>query len=106
MAYTFICEKCGKTVQSNSDPSKWKQRVCFDCKNASGQVVSKSPTQRYVPPSQKPEVKTSAFDLKTYVSEMIVVFQEIYTQCQENNLDIPIENMCNWTTSVMIQKGR
>lgn len=106
MSYTFVCEKCGKTLSTNSDPSKWRERICFDCRNSSGQQVSKAPSKRYTPPVQRSEAKVPEFNLKTYVSEMIVVFQEIYSQCQENNLDIPLENMCNWTTSIMIQKGK
>ena len=30
--FTFVCEKCGGTFQSKSDPSKWRHRLCNNCR--------------------------------------------------------------------------
>lgn len=94
MTYSFVCEKCGKTVSCNSDPSKWKQRICLDCRNK----TSVKPEQRYTPPK--------GFDLVTYVAEMIVVYTTIKKMLDEEGLEVPEANIAQWTTSVMIQKDK
>lgn len=96
--YSFVCEKCGKTVSCNSDPSKWKSRVCMDCRNGN-KPSSTAPATRYTPP-------TKSFDLLTYVSEMIVVYKTLKDVCQEEGVEIPEANLAQWTTSIMIQKDR
>ena len=94
MTYSFVCEKCGKTVSCKSDPSKWKQKICMDCRNQS----APKPEQRYTPPK--------GFDLVTYVAEMIVVYTTIKNMVKEEGLEIPEANIAQWTTSIMIQKDK
>lgn len=98
--YTFICEKCGKSCQTKSDPTTWKRQLCFDCRRA--ETNSTKPTKtaaQYTPPASK-------FDLMTYISEMVVVYNAIKTVCAEENIEIPEANIAQWTTSIMIQKDK
>lgn len=96
--YQFTCEKCGKTVSCKSDPSKWRQRICMDCRNASGTAPA-SPTARYTPPAK-------SFDLMTYISEMVVIYKAIKSVCEEEGVELPEANIAQWTTSIMIAKDR
>lgn len=96
--YSFVCEKCGKTVSCNSDPSKWKSRICLDCRDNKSSGAS-APSSRYTPP-------TKSFDLLTYVSEMVVVYKTLKDVCKEEGIEIPEANLAQWTTSIMIQKDK
>lgn len=96
--YSFTCEKCGKTVSCKSDPSKWRQRICMDCRNGSGETT-KTTTQRYTPPAK-------TFDLMTYISEMVVIYKAIKTVCEEEGVQLPEANIAQWTTSIMIAKDK
>ena len=97
--YSFVCEKCGKTVSCNSDPSKWKSKVCMDCRNKATSTPKVQASTRYTPP-------TKSFDLMTYISEMVVVYKAIKDVCKEEGLEIPEANLAQWTTSIMIAKDR
>lgn len=96
--YSFVCEKCGKTVSCNSDPTKWKSRICLDCRDSKASATP-TPSSRYTPP-------TKSFDLLTYVSEMVVVYKTLKDVCKEEDIEIPEANLAQWTTSIMIQKDR
>lgn len=96
--YSFVCEKCGKTVSCNSDPTKWKNRICLDCRDSKTSTTP-APSSRYTPP-------TKSFDLLTYVSEMVVVYKTLKDVCKEEGIEIPEANLAQWTTSIMIQKDR
>lgn len=96
MTFSFVCEKCGKTITCNSDPSKWKQKICMDCRRAMEKPVK--PEQRYTPPK--------GFDLVTYVAEMIVVYKTIKDMLAEEKIEVPEANIAQWTTSIMIQKDK
>lgn len=96
--YSFVCEKCGKTVSCNSDPTKWKSRICLDCRDSKTSATP-APSSRYTPP-------TKSFDLLTYVSEMVVVYKTLKDVCKEEGIEIPEANLAQWTTSIMIQKDK
>lgn len=104
--YTFVCEKCGKTVQCKSDPSTWKQRICLDCRGTTGKTTTtKTSYAKFSPNPAKYEPKKT-FDLMTYISEMVVVYKALKEVCKEEGIEIPEANLAQWTTSVMIQKDR
>lgn len=118
--YTYTCEKCGGQFYSKVDPSGWRHHVCNACSGKQYKdypVPGTQPTPVYNPqpvPTAKPvynnipaqQVPKKEFDLETYVAEMIEVYITLSTMCDEAKLTIPIENLCNWTTSIMIQKEK
>lgn len=118
--YTYTCEKCGGQFYSKVDPSGWRHHVCNACSGKQYKdypVAGTQPTPVYNPqpvPTAKPvynnipaqQVPKKEFDLETYVAEMIEVYITLSTMCDEAKLTIPIENLCNWTTSIMIQKEK
>jgi hypothetical protein len=114
--YTFRCEKCGGEFYSKIDPSSWRHHVCNKCSGKqykdypvtngttyTPKQVPTKPVYNNVPP--KP-VEKKDFNLEEYIAEMILVYVTLSSMCDEAKLTIPIENLCNWTTSIMIQKGR
>ena len=117
--YTYTCEKCGGQFYSKVDPSGWRHHICNACSGKQYKdypVAGTQPTPVYNPqpvPTAKPvynnipaqQVPKKEFDLETYVAEMLHKFS-LSTMCDEAKLTIPIENLCNWTTSIMIQKEK
>ena len=118
--YTYTCEKCGGQFYSKVDPSGWRHHVCNACSGKQYKdypVAGTQPTPVYNPqpvPTARPvynnipaqQVPKKEFDLETYVAEMIEVYITLSTMCDEAKLSIPIENLCNWTTSIMIEKEK
>ena len=118
--YTFVCESCGGTFYSKVDPSSWRHHKCNKCSGKQYRdypVPNTQPVPVYSPqpvPTAKPvynqvqpvQVQKKEFDLETYIAEMIEVFITLSTMCDEAKITIPVDNLCNWTTSIMIQKGR
>lgn len=118
--YTYTCEKCGGQFYSKVDPSGWRHHVCNACSGKQYKdypVAGTQPTPVYNPqpvPTAKPvynnipaqQVPKKEFDLETYVAELIEVYITLSTMCDEAKLTIPVENLCNWTTSIMIQKEK
>ena len=118
--YTYTCEKCGGQFYSKVDPSGWRHHVCNACSGKQYKdypVAGTQPTPVYNPqpvPTAKPvynnipaqHVPKKEFDLETYVAEMIEVYITLSTMCDEAKLTIPIENLCNWTTSILIEKNK
>lgn len=118
--FTFQCEKCGGMFYSKVDPSGWRHTICNKCSGkpykdlpVEGSVASTTyqpkpvptmkPTYNNVPPVQ---VAKKEFDLDSYISEMLMVYSALKIACDMQKLTIPEENLCNWTTSVMIQKAK
>ena len=66
-------------------------------------VPTAKPVYNQVQPVQ---VQKKEFDLESYVADMIAVYITLSTMCDEAKLTIPIDNLCNWTTSIMIQKEK
>ena len=118
--YTYTCEKCGGQFYSKVDPTGWRHHVCNACSGKQYRdypVAGTQPTPVYNPqpvPTAKPvynnipaqQVPKKEFDLETYVAELIEVYITLSTMCDEAKLTIPVENLCNWTTSIMIQKEK
>lgn len=116
--YTFRCEKCGGEFYSKVDPSGWRHHLCNACSGkqykdypvASGSTTY---TPKPVPTSKqvynnipaKP-VEKKEFNLDEYICDLIQTYIAVSSACDEAKLTIPVENLCNWTTSIMIQKGR
>lgn len=115
--FTFTCEKCGGQFYSKADPSGWRHKMCNAC---SGKPYKDLPVEGSAPSYQPKPVPTKItynnippqpvakkeFNLENYVAEMIEVYITLSSMCDEAKLTIPIDNLCNWTTSIMIQKGR
>lgn len=116
--FTFTCEKCGGTFYSKQDPSGWRHKVCNACSGkpykdypADGTATSyqpkpvptAKPVYNNVPPA--PVVKKE-FCLEVYVADMIETYVVLADMVKSAGLDIPVENLCNWTTSIMIQREK
>lgn len=116
--YTFRCEKCGGEFYSKVNPSGWRHHLCNACsgkqfKDYPVEANSTTYTPRPVPTSkqvynnvQPKPVEKKEFNLDEYVGDLILTYITLSTACDEAKLTIPVENLCNWTTSIMIQKGR
>ena len=118
--FEFICEKCGKRFYSKVDPSGWRHTVCNACSgkpykdypvpdNGSTEGTSYTPKPVPVKPvynkPQEPVVKPE-FNLEKYIGDMLEIYVTLKEMVDESKLNIPIENLCNWTTSIMIQKSK
>lgn len=116
--FEYTCEKCGGRFYSKADPSGWKHTVCNACSGkpykdypVDGNVTT-APAPRAVP--VKPtynkvapvQVEKEEFNLEEYISDMLIVYGTLLQMASETDYNIPVENLCNWTTSIMIQKGK
>lgn len=116
--FTFTCEKCGGQFYSKADPSGWRHKVCNAC---SGKPYKDLPVEGGTPVQYQPKPVPTArtnynnvqptpvkkeFDDEEYMADIISTFIRLSAMCEEANLTIPMDNLCNWTTSIMIQKGR
>jgi hypothetical protein len=122
--FTFTCEKCGGQFYSKVDPSGWRHTICNKCsgkpyKDLPVEGSAQAPTYQPKPvPTARPsygqvsngvapaQVVKKEFDLDTYIAEMLMVYSALKIACDEQRLTIPEENLCNWTTSIMIQKAK
>ena len=113
--YEFTCEKCGGRFYSKADPSGWRHKMCNAC---SGKPYKDYPVETTTVKAPKPvpvkpvynsvaESKpTKEFNLDEYIMDMLATFGALQLACDEAQLTIPIDNLCQWTTSIMIQKGK
>lgn len=116
MQYTFVCEKCGGQFYSKLDPSGWRHKVCNSCSGkpykdypVNGAVAQPKPayTPRPVPTTVAPALPTKKeFNLEEYITDMFFVYATLKRMADENRFTIPEDNLCNWTTSIMIQKEK
>lgn len=118
--YTYTCEKCGGQFYSKVDPSGWRHHVCNACSGKQYKdypVAGTQPVPTYQPkpvPTAKPvcnnvqpvQVAKKEFNLESYVADMIEVYITLSSMCDAAKLTIPIENLCNWTTSIIIEKNK
>ena len=122
--FTFTCEKCGGQFYSKVDPSGWRHTICNKCsgkpyRDLPVEGSAQAPTYQPKPvPTVKPsygqvsngvaptQVVKKDFDLDTYIADMLLVYSALKIACDEQRLTIPEENLCNWTTSIMIQKAK
>lgn len=103
MGNKFICENCGKEVDcGEKNPNNWKQKLCYDCrKKLTGGVVSTAKATsatKYQP--------TKAFNLETYINDLLDVYQALTYACQGRDVVIPEQSLCQWATSIMIQREK
>ena len=122
--FTFTCEKCGGQFYSKVDPSGWRHTICNKCSGKPYKdmpVEGSAPVPTYQPkpvPTAKPSYgqvtytgtatpqPKKEFDLDSYIADMLMVYSALKIACDMQKLTIPEENLCNWTTSIMIQKAK
>ena len=115
--YTFICEKCGGTFYSKQDPSGWRHRLCNACSGKQYKdypVGNAAPTYQPKPVPTKPtynnvqpvKVERKEFNLDDYCTDLVGTYLAISAACEQAGLNIPVENLCAWTTGALIQKGK
>lgn len=114
--YTFTCEKCGGTFYSKVNPSGWRHHLCNACsgkqfrdypvEGTTPQFTPKHvPIKRDIKPTSKP-IDKQVFNIDEYIADIIGTYIMISSACKDAGLDIPVENICAWTTGAMIQKGK
>lgn len=112
--YEFTCEKCGGRFYSKADPSGWRHKMCNAC---SGKLYKDYPVETTTPAPKPVPVKPvynqvaqaqpkKEFKVDEYIMDIIATYEALKLCCDEAKLTIPIDNLCQWTTSIMIQKGK
>lgn len=116
--YQFQCEKCGGLFYSKVDPSGWRHHYCNACsgkpyKDYPVDATSKTVQEVVKPVPIKPVYNNVApatpkkdFNIDEYIMDIISTYQMLASACDEAKMTIPIDNLCQWTTSIMIQKGK
>ena len=114
--FTFTCEKCGGQFYSKADPSNWRHKLCNACSGKPYKDLPVSNSPSYTPhpvPTTKPQYNNippqqvkKEFDDEEYMADIISTYVRLSAMCDEAKITIPVDNLCNWTTSIMIQKGR
>jgi hypothetical protein len=114
--FTFKCEKCGGEFYSKADPSGWRHKYCNACsgKPYKDYPVDTTTVQAPKPVPVKPvynqvatqQAPKKEFNLDEYIMDIISTYEALSMACDEAKLTIPVDNLCQWTTSIMIQKGR
>jgi hypothetical protein len=114
--FTFTCEKCGGQFYSKADPSGWRHKLCNACSGKPYKDLPVASGTSYTPhpvPTSKPQYNNippqpvkKEFDDEEYMADIISTYVRLSAMCDEAKITIPVDNLCNWTTSIMIQKGR
>ena len=111
--YEFTCEVCGKQCNSKTDPSTWKGgKICWDCRNkkqtATGTTTPKQTNNNNIQPQSKTNYtpQNNSFDLNKYLDELFDIYECLKIKAESRQLEIPEANLCQWTTSILIQKDR
>ena len=115
--YQFKCEKCGGTFYSKVDPSGWRHHYCNACSGKPYKDYPVDGTTKAVQEVAKPvpvkpvysnvaPVPKKEFNIDEYIMDIISTYQMLSSACDEAKMTIPIDNLCQWTTSIMIQKGK
>ena len=108
--YSFQCEVCGKLVTSKSDPSNWRTKTCWDCKQKAGQVqpqVNKTNAMLTTfggKEVSRPPIKT--FNIDQYIEDLFTVYGKLKAEAEARGVDVPEANLCQWVTSILIQKDK
>src|SRR5574344_651073 len=107
MSFTFECERCGKVCHSESDPSNWKQRLCYDCRKGTKSNSSGYQQQSKAQNVQRYEVSKPVFSTENYIDGLLDAYEILKFKIQERDLNnVPEESIASWATSVMIQQDR
>lgn len=118
--YTFTCDTCGGTFYSKADPSNWRTKRCNKCSGkpykdlpvpgaapVQAVPVQPVPQQNFSQPVAAPvQVQKPEFDLEAYISDVLVTYNTIKLMADEARLTIPEQSICQWVTSIMIQKEK
>ena len=109
--YEFTCEVCGKQCNSKTDPSTWKGgKICWDCRNkkqTAAQNTSPKPSvgSGYTTSSNTNYIPRE-FDLNKYLDDLFDIYECLKIKAESRQLEIPEANLCQWTTSILIQKDK
>ena len=110
--FTFNCEVCGKECTSKTDPANWKAgKVCWDCRN---KKQTENTNGNSKPAQQQGFQRQSnsncnhnhEFDLDKYVCDLLDVYESLLYLAKSRGLEIPDTSICQWATSIMIQKDK
>ena len=108
--FTFNCEVCGKECTSKTDPSKWKSgKVCWDCRQKN-QTANKTDSPKQASnngyQAQSFSNCNREFDLSKYICDLLDVYEALLYAAKSRNLELPKASVCQWATSIMIQKEK
>ena len=109
--YEFTCEICGKQCSSKTDPSTWKGgKICWDCRSkkqtATQNAVPKQSSSNGYQPSTNTNYTPKEFDLNKYLDDLFDIYECLKIKAESRQLEIPEANLCQWTTSILIQKDK
>lgn len=117
--YEFVCEGCGGTFTSKTDPSTWRKRLCNNCRgnkfasNNGGSQPQQVRVQQV--PTSKQQVSYNnvattqhkqAFDYAEHFATMVVMYQDLKALLDANQITIPEESICAWVTGAIIEKNK
>lgn len=107
--YTFTCDVCGQEFYSKVNPEGWRSHKCNKCAGkkypdypVNAPVVNNTAKAQNV---EKYQPRTE-FSTEDYVKELVDVYEMLKYTVEGRNLEIPEASLCQWATSVMIQKGK
>jgi hypothetical protein len=112
MSYTFQCEVCGRTVTSKSDPSNWRTKTCWDCKQKGAQPTVAQPQSKTASMVSNYGGKVigttpiKAFDIDKYIEDLFTVYGKLKAEAETRGVEVPEANLCQWVTSILIQKDK
>lgn len=110
--YTFQCEVCGKTVTSKSDPTNWRTRTCWDCKQKGGQTTQAQPQNKTTAMLNSfggkvvAQTQVKQFDIDKYIEDLFTVYGKLKAEAETRGVEVPEANLCQWVTSILIQKDK
>lgn len=109
--YEFTCEVCGKQCNSKTDPSTWKGgKICWDCrskKQTAPQTASPKPASNHsFTATTNTNYIPREFDLNKYLDDLFDIYECLKIKAESRQLEIPEANLCQWTTSILIQKDK
>ena len=102
---------CGKQCSSKTDPSTWKGgKICWDCRNKKQTATQNTSPKPSVGSSSATSSNTNytprEFDLNKYLDDLFDIYECLKIKAESRQLEIPEANLCQWTTSILIQKDK
>ena len=109
--YEFTCEICGKQCNSKTDPSTWKgDKICWDCRKKKQTATQTEPSKQANNSSVAQPTNSNytprEFDLNKYLDDLFDIYECLKYKAESRQLEIPEANLCQWTTSILIQKDK